>query len=39
MPMLLTRLNPNYVTWPNLLDGATPALYQTGTGYHDQSLA
>ena len=39
MPMLLTRLNPNHVAWPNLLDGATPALYQTGTGYHDQSLA
>ena len=39
MPMLLTRLNPNYVTRPNLLDGATPALCQTGTGYHDQSLA
>ena len=39
MPVLLTRLDPNHVARPNLLDGATPALYQTGTGYHDQSLA
>ena len=39
MPMLLTRLDPNHVARLNLLDGATPALHQTGTGYHDQSLA
>ena len=38
MPMLLTRREPDHVTGPNWLDGATPALHETAASRHDEGL-
>src|SRR5271166_1877254 len=38
-PMLLTRREPDHVTGPDLLDGATPALCEAAASRHDQGLA
>src|SRR5207249_3412705 len=39
VPVLLIWRDPYHVTRPNRLDGSTPALHQTATRCHDQSLA
>src|SRR5438067_4990530 len=39
VPMLLTRREPDHVTWPDLLDRAAPALGPAAAGGHDQGLA
>src|SRR6266496_5101034 len=38
VPMLLIRRDPNHVTRPNILDGATPALHPATTCRHNQGL-
>src|SRR5437867_10097977 len=38
VPMLLARRAPDDVTRPNLLDRASPALYQAAASCHDQGL-
>src|SRR5438105_13657355 len=37
--VFLTRLEPDHVPWPNVLDGNTPALDPAAAGRHDQGLA
>src|SRR2546422_2853317 len=39
VPMFLTRREPDHVTWSNVLDWTTPALYPTAASRHDQGLA
>jgi hypothetical protein len=39
MPMFLTRWEPDYVSWPNVLDRTTPALDPAEALRHDQGLA
>jgi len=39
MPMLLTGREPDHVTWPDLLDRASPALREAAAGRHNQCLA
>jgi len=39
VPVFLTRLEPDHVTWPNVLDRTTPALYPAAASRHDQVLA
>src|SRR5438874_12717891 len=39
VPMFLTRLEPDHVTRPNVLDRTSPALYPAAASRHDQGLA
>jgi hypothetical protein len=39
VPTFLSRLEPDHVTWSNVLDGTTPVLYPTAASRHDQGLA
>src|SRR5208282_4164894 len=39
VPVFFTRREPDYVTRPDLLDRATPALGEAAAGSHDQGLA
>jgi len=39
MPMLFARREPDHVTGPDLLDGATPTLRETAASGYDQGLA
>src|SRR2546428_7644205 len=39
VPMLLAGLDRDHITWSNLLDRVSPALYQAAASCHDQGLA
>src|ERR1700693_873600 len=39
VPMLLSRREPDHVTWPDFLDRSAPALRPAATGGHDEGLA
>src|SRR5258707_202762 len=38
MPVFLTRRNPHHISWPDFLDGITPALHPARASRHDQGL-